>query len=228
MARGTASSHLHIVSCYEDSVDGSIETMTRPLTNRPQESNASSLEAEEQTQIEEGKAQGGKSLVWEVFVLGSAIGFLLEVMSFAACHCKFKIWGQNPTFSGALSLISYSILVILSWLNVVIYTCIWFFFFYTMTSKLSWSGTPAGSSNSIGKAHMLCVVGIYNFAFGYLVGSCSVLIIVDFCMGLASPLMPLSMPTFLLFWILITCIEWGANKSGVGEQEEEEDDSFLV
>jgi hypothetical protein len=171
MVRGTASSHLHVVSCYEDSVDGSIETMTRPLTNRPQESNASSLEAEEQTQVEEDKAQGGKSLVWEVFVFGSASGFLLEVMSFAACHCIFKIWGQNPTFSRALSLMSCSMLVVLSWLNVAIHTCIWFFFFHTMTSKSIWSGTPAGSSNSIGKAHMLCVVGIYNFAFGHLVGS---------------------------------------------------------
>jgi hypothetical protein len=92
--------------------------MKRPLIATTR-SNVLSLEAKDkQTRLEEDK-QVGKGLVWQALLLRSAVGFLLEVMVLATCNTVFKIWVQNPTFSGPLSLVSYLTLVLLSQSRVI-------------------------------------------------------------------------------------------------------------
>ena len=109
MVRDTTSSHLHIASCYEESEDSSIKKLKRSLTTTTRSSNSSALEAEEQTtRLEKDKRQG-KGLAWKAFLRGSAIGFVLQFMIFTTCYTIFKIWDRNPTFSGPLSLVSFSL-----------------------------------------------------------------------------------------------------------------------
>jgi hypothetical protein len=239
MVRDTSSSRLQpIASCYKDSG----ESMKRPLITTTLSSGNASLEAEEQTRLEQ---QSSKHLVWQAFLLGSAIGFVLQVVVFATCYTIFKIWGQHPTFSSSLSQASYCILVLLSQADIAIYFGIWLIFLYTMTmsGSLCMRGrkkldqdvdTPAGA-NSIWTARMWYVVGIY-FVFGTIVGSCSLWTIVDLRMGMVVPLTPLLMTVvvdFFIFYIMIKCFDWwgraGSSKSrGDEEEEDEEDDPFFV
>jgi uncharacterized protein (DUF2062 family) len=238
MVRDTSSSHLqHIPSpCYKDSdEDNSSEIMKRPLITPFMIRSNGSLETEEQTRLEQ---QSKHLVVWQAFLLGSAIGFVVQGVVFATCYTIFKIWGQHPTFSGALSHASYCILVILSQVDIVICIGIWSTFVYTMTKsgslymrkKLDQDvDTPAGA-NSIWTARMLFVVGIY-FLVGVSVGSFSLSTIVDLRMGMIVPLLTPWLMTvvvdFSFFYIMIKCFDWGHGKSGdEQEEEEEEGDSF--
>jgi hypothetical protein len=241
MVRDTASSHLHIASSYEDSEDDSSEIMKRPLITATWSSNAS-LEAEEQTRLEKDKQQG-KLLARRAFLLGCALGFVLQVMAFATCYTILKIWRQNPTFPGSLSLVSYWMLVLLSRLvDIGIYLGLLLTFLCIRTKSGSLymrkkldqdvdSTTPAGS-NSMWTAHNLYVAGIY-FWGGAIVATFSLWAIVDLsiCMVVpyvaVVPLVRLLMTVvviFLLFWIMIKSLDWGYNiKSGREEQEDEEE-----
>jgi hypothetical protein len=241
MVRDTSSSHLQRIAppCYKysDEDNSRSESMKRPLitTTLSSTSNASFLETEEQTSRLE---QQSKHLVWQAFLLGSAIGCVLHVVVFATCYTIFKIWGQHPTFSGSLRHASYCVLVLLSQVDIVICIGIWSTFVYTMTTsgvlymrkKLDQDvDTPAGA-NSIWTAHMLFVVGI-SFLIGVSAGSCSFWTIVDLRMGVFVPLTPLLMTVVVdlfLFYIIIKCFEdWGHGKSGDEQEEEEEDDSLF-
>jgi hypothetical protein len=184
-------------------------------------------------------------LVWQAFLLGSAIGFVLQVVVFATYYTIFKIWGQHPTYSpGSLSLASYCILVLLSQVDTVICICIgisFTFVYYSMTKsgslymlkKLDQDvDTPAGA-NSFRAARMLFVVGIYLLV-GVNVRSCSLWTIVDLRMGtvmvvpLLTPWLMTVVVDFSFFYIMIKCFDWAHGKGAGDEQEEEEeqDDSF--
>jgi hypothetical protein len=236
MVRDTAcSSHLHIVSCYDGIEDSSTaELMKRPLITATQSRiDASSLEAEQQQQI---RLKGKEGPVWQAFFLGSAIGCALQVIVFATCFTIFKIWGENPTFTGPLSLVSYCVLVILSVPDIAIFIgicCLTFFYSRSKSGSLDMRkkldqdvDTPAGS-NSIWTERMLFVVGIY-FLFGCHMGTwCSRWIIGDV------PLMQLLTTVvvyFVLVWILIKCLDWEHSGSGEEQEEEEEHEecSFFV
>jgi hypothetical protein len=215
--------------------------MKRPLVTTALSSGNASLETEEHIRLE----QQSKRLVWQAFLLGSAIGFVLHVVVFATCYTIFKIWSQHPTFSGSLSLASYWMLVLLSQAVIAIYVGICLIFLYTMTKsgslymrkKLDQDvDTPAGA-NSIWTARMLFVVGIYFV--GVSVGSCSFWTIARLRMGMVVPLTPLLMTVvvefsfFYIFYIMIKCFEdWGragSSKScGDEEEEDEENDPFFV
>jgi hypothetical protein len=237
MVHDTSSSHLqHIASCYyyeASDEDNSSDIMKRPLITTAMSSSNVSLETEDQTRQE----QQSKRLVWQAFFLGSAIGFVLQVVVVATYYTIFKIWGQHPTFSA-----SYFILVLLSQVDTVICIGISLTFVYSMTKsgslymrkKLDQDhvDTPAGA-NSIWTARMLCVVGIYLLV-GVSVGSCSFWTIVDLRMGmvmvvpLLTPWLMTAVVDFSFFYIMIKCFDWGHGKGGdeQEEEEEEEDDSF--
>jgi hypothetical protein len=237
MVRDTASSHLHIVSCYEDSSeDSSIEIMKRPLiTSTTPRSNNVFLKAEEQTRLENEKEHGGKGLVWKVFLLGCVSGSALQVVVFATCHGMFKMWGAGCPMS-------HWTLVLLSQVSVSVCIAIWLTYSYCTRTK---SGsllhthtkkfyqdveTPAGS-NSISTGRMLVVVGIY-FWFGFEMGSsCSIWTVVMLRMGNTAPslmlsvLMTASVVKSVLFGILIKSFYCGRhNRSGEEEEEEEEEE----
>jgi hypothetical protein len=241
MVRDTSSSsHLqHIASPYykDSDEDNSSETMKRPLITTTMSSSNASLETDEE-QTKTRLEQQRKRLVWRALLLGSGIGFVLQVVVFATCYTILKIWGQHPTFSSSLSLASYRILVLLSQVDIAICIGIWSTFVYTMTKsgslymrkKLDQDvDTPAGA-NSIWTARVLFAVGIY-FLVGVSVGSCSLWTIVDLRMGVVVPsVIPLLMVEFSFFYIMIMCFDWGhAGMSPGDEQEEEEEedhDSF--
>jgi hypothetical protein len=233
----TAPPHLHIASCYEGSEDSSSEIMKRPLiTTAWSSSNAS---AEEQTRlVEKDKRQGKEgSLAWRAFLLGG----VLQVMAFATYYTStiFKIWGQDPTFSGSLSLVFYWILFLLSRVDIAIYFGLWLTFLYTISSK---SGslymrkkldqdvdTPAGS-NWYWTARMLFIVGI-SLGWGAIVGCFLCWTIVHLHMSVPFPFTALMavVYNFVLCLIMIKYfLDWMHNRSGQEEQEEEEEeDEFL-
>jgi phosphotransferase system glucose/maltose/N-acetylglucosamine-specific IIC component len=240
VVRDTSSSHLQrIASCYKYSdEDNSSESMKRPLITTTMSSSNASLETEEQrTRLE----QQSKRLVWQAFLLGSAIGFVLHVVVFATCYTIFKIWGQHPTFSSSLSHASYCVLVLLSQVDIVICIGIWSTFVYTMTKsgflymrkKLDQDvDTPAGANSIRAARRLFGVKGIY-FLVGVKVGTCSLWTIVHLRMGMVVPLTPLlttDVVEFFLFYIMIKCFDWGragsSQSRGDEEEEEEEDDSF--
>ncbi len=82
----------------EDSNSGTM--MNRPLIAATQSSDASSLEADEQTRQENDKEQG-KGLLWQAFLPGIGIGSAQQIIVFATGCIIPKIWGQNPTFSAS-------------------------------------------------------------------------------------------------------------------------------
>jgi hypothetical protein len=133
MVRDIESSHLHIASCYEDIADSNSEMMKHPLITATQSSDES-LAADEQTRSEQAKQQD-KGLVCQAFLLGSAFGFLFQVMSLATWCVILNIWGRNRTFSGTLSLVSSWTLVLLSLVNVVISICFWLAVYHTWTKS---------------------------------------------------------------------------------------------
>jgi hypothetical protein len=116
MVRDTAaSSHLHIASCYEDSEASSIEIMMkRPLITTTRSSNTSLEAEEEQTRLQTDNKQQGKGLAWQAFLIGSAFGCALQVVGSATWYTIFKIWGQNPTVSGAMNVVSYWTMALLT------------------------------------------------------------------------------------------------------------------
>jgi hypothetical protein len=217
MVQDTTSSshrHLHIASCYDGIEDSSsAELMKSPLipTASTLSIDVSSLEAKEQ----QTRLKGKEVPAWQAFLLGSAIGGVLQVMVFATCYTIFKIWGENPTFSGPSSLVSYWILVTLCQVYAAIFIGIWYTFLYTRTERI------------------LFAVGIY-FLCGCVLGSNALWIIVDYRMGISAPrVMPLWMVVvvhIVLYWILVKCFDLGHNKSEDQQEEEEqdEDDSFFV
>jgi hypothetical protein len=241
MVRDIASSHLHIASCYEDSEDSKSEMMKRPLITTTQSSDES-LEADEgQTRLEQAKQQDkaplppDKGLLCQAFLLGSTSGFLLEGVSLATWCVIFKIWGQNATFSGALSLVSYWMLVLLS--NIFsrgIFICFWLVFFYGTTKSGSLhlrekldqdaEDTPAGSKLIWSASRRrLFVVGIY-FVFGFYMGALSVSTIVHLCMGVADRFMAVPyVENCALFWLLLKCVECEQKTRGEEQAEQEEE-----
>jgi hypothetical protein len=174
-----------------------------------------------------------QGLVWKAVLLGSAIGFVLQVMAVAAYYAiLIKIWGQSPT----LNLAPYWILVICSAVSIGMSIVIWLTFFYdcrTKSKKLDQDvDAPAAAvgSNSIpwpSTSRTLFVVGIY-FLFGYNMG---VDIAVLF-MGQAVPwthFLKKVGVNFVLSWIIIKCFDWVEhnNNKGGEEQKEEEETTHL-
>jgi hypothetical protein len=207
--------------------------MKRPLIATIQTSDES-LEAEEQTRLEQDKQQG-KGLVWQAFLLGIGIGSAQQVIVFATGYIILKIWGQNPIFSGSLSLLSYWILVILSKVNVGIYICFWLVLVFLYTRSMSGylyllrkkldqdaDDTPAGS-NSIWSARprRLFVVGVY-FLFGVNMGIHSGWTLVHLYMGVADRFMALPYVVGgALFWLVLKCLECEQKTRGEEQGEEE-------
>jgi hypothetical protein len=230
MVRDTASSqHLHIVSCFDYGEDRNSEIMMkRPLIITTQSTDASSLEAEEQQNRLKDKEEG---LVWQAFLIGSAITSVLQVMYFAISSTIFKIWGQP----------GYWILVALSQVPVAILIGIWFTFFYSRSKSGSLCycmrckqldqnvlDTLPSGLNSIRP-----VVEV-SFLFGCLVGSWMARwIIVNY---LHIGITVLSIPSWItvvvhivLFVILTKFFHWWHHyMAGEEAEEEEEDDSFFV
>jgi hypothetical protein len=90
--------------------------------------------------------------------------------------------------------------------------------------------TPAGSS-SIWTARMQFVAEIY-FLCGYLIGFCSLLMVIA-CIPMGVTvhfrLMLITvMVDSIIFWSMIKCFDWGHNIKSGEEQEAEEDDPFFV
>jgi hypothetical protein len=106
MVRDTAaaSAHLHIDSCYEDSEASiGLESMKRPLIATTRSGNPS-LEAEEQTRLQNDKEQQDNSLAWKAFLIGSTFGCVQQTAGIAISCAIIKTWGQNPTVSsGAMN-----------------------------------------------------------------------------------------------------------------------------
>ena len=185
--------------------------------------NASILDAEEQTWLDQDKQQRSKGLTWNAFLLGSVHGSVLQGGVFATYYSILKIWDQHLTFTSFLSLT----------LDIGVPISIWLTFFYFITSRSEslylrrvrrgFGYIPAGS-NSIWTARMSLLVTVY-FWFGYIMGTCLFLVGVCVPMGMNVPLMRLLMTVvvnFILCWLLIKCFDWRHNKSGE-EQENEED-----
>jgi hypothetical protein len=215
----TGSSDLHIASCYEDGEDSnSDKIMKRPLIIATQSSSASSsLEAEEQQTRLEGKV----GLVWQAFLRGSAVGFVLQFLIFATCYTIFKIWAQNPTFSGPLSLVSFFIGICLTSLYArtksgSLHRC----------KKLDKHVNTPVDSNSISTARMLFVMEIY-FLVGCIVGSYSLWAVVDLRAGMAVPLTPLLMTAVDHLVYFCIMVKYLGRNSGEEQEEEKEDDSFV-
>jgi hypothetical protein len=158
-------------------------------------------------------------------------------MGFATWYTIVKIWDQNPTFSGALSMVSYWILTAWRQVDAVIYICFWSAFFYSRTKSGSLclrkrldqdADTPAGS-NSIwtGPPPRLFVVGIY-FLFGVNMGTFSVWTPFYLYMGVADRFMAVPyVVDCVLFWLVIKCFNSGRNNK-IEEEEEEEEDKYSL
>jgi hypothetical protein len=242
MVRDTASSHLHIASCYDDSEDSHSEMLKRPLISTTRSSN-DSLEAEDDKQ---DKQQDKGLVCCQAFLLGSAIGFLLEVMGFATWYIIFNVWGQNPTISSTWSLVSYWILTSCGQVSVVIYICFWLVvhqtrtksgYMYQLRKKLDQDAdnTPASSSKLIWSASpsRLFVVGVY-FLLGVTMGTFSVSTLIAFYKGVADRSMALPyVVVCVLFWLVLKSFECeqqkthGEEQSEQEEEEEGDDYSFL-
>jgi hypothetical protein len=71
--------------------------MMRPLiTTTTPSNNASILDAEEQTRLEQDKQQRSEGLVWKnAFLLGSVFGFVLQGLVFATYYSILNIWGSS-------------------------------------------------------------------------------------------------------------------------------------
>jgi hypothetical protein len=161
-------------------------------------------------------------------------------MSLATSGVILKIWGQNPTFSGTLSLVSYWTLVMLS--NILsrgIHICFWLVFFHGTTKSGSLhlrekldqdaEDAPAGPKSILSAPpRRLLVVGIC-FLFGVNMGALSVSTIVHLCMGVTDRFM--AVPFVLncaLFWLVLKCFECEQKTRGEeqAEQEEKEDNYY--
>jgi hypothetical protein len=229
MARDTAFSHLHIASpCHEDSQDSNNnEMMKRPL-----------IATTRSSEDAQAKEQQDKGLIYQVFLLGSAIGFLLEVIMGFATRCTIlKIWGQNPTFSGSLSLLSYWILTLCGQVSVVIYIyfCFWLVvhhtrsksgYMYLLRKKLDQDVDAPAGSNSIWSAppSRLFVVRVY-FLFGVTIGTYSVSTIVYLYMGVAPDrsimALPYNVVDCALFWLALKYFECVQKTRGEEQAEQE-------
>jgi hypothetical protein len=221
---------IYAASCFEDndhsttkdSTAGENMMLKQPLITMTNES----VEGEGQTKLQ-------RSVIWKSFLLGSSTGFALQVMACAAYYTLFKMFAKDPqpTTGSLLSSFSYYLLVLTSQLHLAIYFATWVTAIYTSTKSGSLymrkkfdKDAANPNSDSIGATH---VVGVY-FLTGVHAGSFSILVIVDVCIGMVIPLMPLM---FLLMTIdfvalLLTakCFDW----SDLIEHELEDDHSWVV
>jgi hypothetical protein len=224
IVQDAASSHLHIASCYEDSEEDSNSEMTKYRLITTTRSSDESLEAEEQD----------KGLVCQSFCLGSAIGFLLQSMSFATWYTIFNVWGQNTTFSGTLSLVSYwMILTVCRQVDVVVYICFWLVVYSTRTISRDICTFYCAKSWTRMPIHRLVPIRFGResiFWFGVNTGALSVsTIIVHLCMGVSNCFMAVSyVVDCALFWLVLKCFECEqkTREEKLAEQEkvEEKDD----
>jgi hypothetical protein len=235
MLRDSTPSRLHTASCLED--NDHTEDNTGAGENMKQSFIMSneSLEDEEQTKLQEERQC--RSIICKGFLLGSSIGFALQGLTFLACYMILKMFGENPkpTPGSLLSCFSYSMLFLVSQLDIVMYGIIWLTFMYTMTKSGSLymrkkfdKDAANPKSGSIWTARMLFIVGIYVL-FGAVVGSFALWMIADLRIGMVVPLMPLFntvMIDFVLFLVMIKCFDCG--HSGYTAEEELDDDSYFV
>jgi hypothetical protein len=170
-----------------------------------------SLEGEGQTKLQ--KERQSKSLICKSLLLGSSIGFALQVMACAAYYTRYKMFGKDtqPTPGSLLSSFSYCLLVLTSQLHLAIYIATWLTAMYTSTQSGSLymrkkldKDAANPNSGSIWTTRMLFMVGGY-FLFGLHAGAISFLAIVNLCTGMVIPWMPLFVHTmidFLLAFLL--------------------------
>jgi hypothetical protein len=239
-------SRLYTASCFVDN-DHTAEDSTpageNSMLKQPLIMSHESLEQdEEQTKLQEKERQS-RSIICKSFLLGSSIGFALQVMSFAACYALFKMFGKDakPTPGSLLSSFSYCLLVLISHLDLAIYTAIWLMFFmYTITKSGSLymrkkfdKDAANPNSGSIWTTRMLFIVGVY-FLVGLLVGSFFPWVIVDLSMGMVISLNPLfrfMMIEFVIFIVMVKCFDLShtsTTTSGYTTEPKLEDDLWLV
>jgi hypothetical protein len=237
--RDNTPSGMYTASCFEDN-DHTAEDSTagenmmmlkQPLITT---SNEESLEGEEQTKLQ--KERQSSSVICKSFLLGSSFGFALQTMSYAAYYTLFKMFGKDtqPTTGSLLSWFSYCLLVLISQLDLAIYVAIWLTFLYTTTKTGSLymrkkfdkdAATP--NSGSIWTTRMLFMFGVY-FLVGLHAGAFSLLVIVDVCIGMTIPLMPLfrnMVMDFVTLFLIGKCFDWRRLSK---EQEPEDDYSCIV
>jgi hypothetical protein len=243
MLRDTSTpSRLYTASCFEDN-DHTTEDSTAGensmFLKQPLIMSHESLEQdEEQTKLQ--KERQSRSIICKSFLLGSSIGFALQVMSFAACYALFKMFGgkdAKPT-PGSLppSSFSYCMLVLISQLDLAIYLAIWLAFMATITKSGSLymrkkfdKDAANPNSGSIWTTRMLFIVGVY-FLVGSIFGSFSLWMIVDLRMGMVIPLMPFfstMMIDFVAFIFMVKCFDLShpsTTTSGYSVEQELEDD----
>lgn len=211
-------------------------------------SNESLEDDGEQTTKLSKERQSRTNNMYKSFLLGSSNGFALQVVSFAACYTThFK---KNPRS------FSYSMLVLISWLNLAIFVVIWLTTMYAITRSGSLymrktfdedaaannpneKKSDAGSCSMIictttRRRRMLFTLGIY-FLFGASVGSFSLWMIVALRMRMVITLMPfcnIMMIDVVAFLITVKFFDWTSRSSGctttVQEELLEDDDSSFV
>jgi hypothetical protein len=180
MVSDSTPSRIYTASCFEDkdhsttkdSTAAGGKMMKQPLIIMGNES----LEGEGQTKLQ--KQRQSRSAICKCFLLGSSIGVVLQVMSYAAYYTRYKMFG-----------------VLLSLLCLAIYVAIWLAAMLPITKSGSLymrkkfdKNAANPNSGSIWTTGMMFMFGIY-FLFGVHAGSFSFLVILNLFLG--SPLMPL-------------------------------------
>jgi hypothetical protein len=227
---------IYDASCFEDNNHtGENMTLKQSLITASDES----LEDEGQTKLLEERES--RRVICKRFLLGSSFGFALQAMSYAAHHTLFKMFGKDtkPTPGSLLSSFSYYLLVPISQLYLALYIAIMMTFLYTTTQSGSLymrkkfdKDAANPNSGSIWTTRMLFFVG-NGFLLGFLAGSFSLLAIVDVCIGMPMPLMPLfraMIIDFAAFLFMVKCFDWShhLSTSGCTIEQNLEDDSCLV
>jgi hypothetical protein len=196
-----------------------------------------SLEGERQTKLQ--KERQSKSVICcKSFLLGSSIGFALQVMACVAYYTLFKMFGKdtNPTPGSLLSWFSYYMLVLISQLQLAIYIATWLTAMYTSTKSGSLymrkkfdKDATNPNSGSIWTTRLLFIVGNY-FLLGVLVGAFSLRVIVYLlCIGMVMPWMPLfrsKMIDFVTF--LFITVWWFDWRDSIDQEELGDDLSFVA
>jgi hypothetical protein len=125
--RDNTPSRTYAASCFEDkdhtaedSTAGENMMLKQPLITM---CNEESLEGEGETKLqkERQRERQSKIVICKSFLLGSSIGFALQVMACAAYYTLFKMFAKDtqPTTGSLLSSFSYYLLVFLMMIDFV-------------------------------------------------------------------------------------------------------------
>jgi hypothetical protein len=238
MLRDSTPSRLYTASCFEDN-DHTEDSTDENMMKQPLILSNKSLEDEEQTKLQNERQS--RTVICKSFLLGSFIGFVLQVMTCAACYTLFKMFVSDPKPSTTplLGTFSYCTLVLINQLDIAIYVAIWLTFMCTITKAGSLymrkkfdKDVANPDAGSIWTTQTLYIVGVY-FVFGFIAGSFCLWITVTLCTEMMIPLKPLftlMMIDFVAFLFVVKCFDWShaIAASEYTTKQKLEDDSYWI